>query len=314
MKSKAPEQQLHIKKHVLVSFLLGLGLRFLRIIPLPAMRLIGLRLGYAMGYLPMRDVKRCRAHLRRAYPDADEQWIHKTCVRCFGHFGRTMFSTLRLLNVNNKDLYKAIKVEGYENLLAHRAAHERGEGTILLGGHFGNWELQMRFMGLAGQIFSVGKKLRSEFLDDFVVTHMRTKNNNAKIIYQEQGLLPCARALRRGGSVTMVPDQDLPRFPGIFSPWFGIPAYTPSGPAKLARNQGVAIQPCYFYEHAGYFVFHWGPRKTFEKTDNDEADVQAMTDWIMAYQEQLVRRHPEQWVWWHKRWRTQPEDIASVNE
>ncbi len=293
---------------------LKMSLYIIRIFPLDFIRLIGQKVGFLFAHLPLRDVKRCREHLKRAFPNASNEWINKTTIKCFGHFGRSALTILRLLHVENKDIFKYIKVEGQENLDAHREAYKNKEGTLLIGGHFGNYELQMRFMGLAGDIYTVGKRLRNENLNNFVMNDLRCKNNAATVIYQDQGLIPCSKALRKGGSVTMVPDQDLPKFPGIFSTWFNIPAYTPSGPAHLARLRGVAVQPVYFYERDGYFVFHWGPRKHFEKTADETADIQQITDWYMAYQEQLVRQYPEQWVWWHKRWRTQPEDIASAND
>ncbi len=286
---------------------LSVAIHLIRLLPLSCVRMIGQRLGYCFASIPTRDVIRCREHLQRAFPDKSSDWILKTSARCFGHFGRTAFTLLRLLSIPNKQLYKLVSIEGLENFYAHRQAYLQGEGTIIVGGHFGNWELQMRFMGLAGDMYAVGRRMDNELLDDFIINNLRTKNNDGKTIYQDQGLLPCIRALRQAGSVCMVPDQDLPKIPGIFSTWFNIPAYTPSGPAKLARSQNVAIQPVFFYEKAGRFVFHWGPRKTFQQTDNEDSDIQLMTNWIMAYQERLVQENPEQWVWWHRRWRTQPQ-------
>ena len=289
-------------------------LPFFKAIPIPVVRHCGKALGGLFGRIPSRDVKRCREHLGRAFPNESKEWIYKTSLKCWRHFFQAALTDLRLLHVDNKKLYKAVKVEGLENLYAHRAAHKRGEGTVIMGGHFGNWEVQMRFLDLAGDMYSVGKRLVNPIINDLVVNKIRIKGTKVKVIYQEQGLLPCAKALRKGGSITMVPDQDLPQFPGIFCDWFGIPAYTPSGPASLVRTKEVALQPCYCYELDNYFVLHWGPRKHFPKTDDKDHDIQIMTDWILAYEEALVRKHPEQWVWWHKRWRTRPEDIASEND
>lgn len=299
-------------KHAgLLAQTLRLLLILVRLMPLSAARQLGLQLGYLFAHLPLRDVKRAHAHLRRAFPDTDQRFIDKTTIKCFGHFGCSLMTLLRLVSVPRERFIKMVKIEGLENLEAHTAAERRGEGSILLGGHFGNWELQMRFMGLFGRMLAIGRRIDNPALDAFVIKYLRTRDANIKTIYQDQGLLVAARGLRKGGNVCMVPDQDLPKIPGIFSTWFGIPAWTPSAPAKLARSHKAAIQPVYFYERAGRFVLHWGPRKYFKQSDDEDADVQYMTDWIMAYQEQLVRRFPEQWVWWHRRWRTQPDEIAS---
>ena len=250
----------------LILRLIVSALPFLKAIPLDVLRRWARSLGALFACLPSRDVKRCRAHLQRAFPDKSSDWIAKTSSQCWQHFFQAGFTLLRLLHVDNSRLYKGVKVEGLENMYAHRAAHKRGEGTVIMGGHFGNWEMQLRFMDLAGDMYSVGKKLVNPVLNDLVVNNIRIKGTKVKVIYQEQGLIPCAKALRKGGSVTMIPDQDLPQFQGLFSTWFGIPAWTPLGPASLARTKKVAIQPCYCYEKGGYFILHWGPRKTFARS------------------------------------------------
>jgi KDO2-lipid IV(A) lauroyltransferase len=81
----------------------------------------------------------------------------------------------------------------------------------------------------------------------------------------------------------------------------------------LAVLTGAAVQPAFLYARAGNWVVHCGPRMRFPRTRDRERDATAITAWLMAYHEAVVRRVPEQWVWWHKRWRTRPpgETVSS---
>jgi predicted LPLAT superfamily acyltransferase len=106
------------------------------------------------------------------------------------------------------------------------------------------------------------------------------------------------------GVCTVVRDDQLCRR----TSWFGHPAYTPSGPAGLALLSRSPLQSAFVFERGGRWVMHWGPRRAFARSAKRDGDIAAITAWYTAYQEQLVRRDPHQWVWWHKRWRTQKTD------
>jgi KDO2-lipid IV(A) lauroyltransferase len=95
-------------------------------------------------------------------------------------------------------------------------------------------------------------------------------------------------------------------------PWFGVDAYTPSAPAALTLLGGGGAQCAFLYERAGRWVLHVSPRRVFPRTRDREADLRAITGWAIRYEEALVRRAPEQWVWWHLRWRTRPDDVAKL--
>lgn len=283
-----------------------------RIIPLSVMERGGQFLGAVFACLPIRDIHRCKEHLRRAYPAADNNWINKTCSRCFQHFFSMALMTLRMLQMDTRRMSRHVALEGAENARACAIDCQQGKGTVLMSGHFGHWELQSHFVSLIAPISVIGRRFDNPQLDAFVSETLRKKNPNTGVIYQDQGLLPCIRILRQGHIIAMVPDQDLPKIPGLFSTWYDIPAYTPIGPASLARSQQVAVQPSFLYYRQGRFVLHWGPRTIFERTDDKDADLQRITDYCVSYQEQLVRRFPWQWAWWHRRWRTTPESLAQA--
>ncbi|MHC5068436.1 MAG: lysophospholipid acyltransferase family protein [Planctomycetota bacterium] len=284
---------------------LDLILRCGRALPAPLAWRLGAALGDLFGRLPGRDQRRCREHLARAYPDRDPAWVARTARRSFRHFGRMTLWTLATLHRPPQALRRHVAWEGRKHLAALRAACQRNEGTLFVSGHLGNWELLSRVLGTIVPLSVLGKRMRNpEF--DRIITELRSAHGN-HTVYQDAGVRPCIAELRSGRVLGTLPDQDIPRLAGCFVPWFGHPAWTPIGPVTIAALGRVEVQGVYSFAHAGTWVLHISPRWRLDPTLPRNEAIAVLTARIMAYQEALVRRHPEQWVWWHKRWRTTPD-------
>lgn len=284
----------------------------LRCIPPRLAWRLGGGIGDLVGSLPLRDVMRCREHLRIAYPDADDAWIVRTARRAFRHITRTSLWTAATLHWDLRRHARGIVVEGGANLHELAAACRHGQGTVGFTGHFGNWEVLSRVGSLFSSLTVVGRRLRSPLMDA-VVQGARTASG-ARLVYQDAPFGDFVRELRAGRLLATLVDQDIPRLAGGFVPWFGRLAYTPTGPAALALLTRSPVIPVFLYWRAGRWVLHAGPRRKFPRTRDSEGDAKAIIAWATAYEEMLVRRAPEQWVWWHKRWRTRPEDKAKSGE
>ncbi len=263
-------------------------------------------IGHAFSLLPLRDSLRCREHLRIAYPDADARWIERTARKTFRHAGRMALWSFATLGRDPRSLRRGIPVEGADNLREVVRACRRGEGTVGFTGHFGNWELLSRVGATVIPSTVIGRRLRSAFADAFM-REVRA-SGGSRVLYQDDDVRASVRELRSGRMLGVLADQDVPRLAGIFVPWFGQPAFTPSAPAALALMSGGAVQPIFLFERAGRWVLHLGPRRIFTRGKDRAADISEITAWAMAYEEALVRRSPHQWVWWHRRYKTRPED------
>jgi len=292
------------------SWSLGVTLvrALLRCVPPRLAWRLGGGIGDLIGSLPLRDVHRCREHLRIAYPQADAAWIVRTTRRAFGHITRTSLWTAATLHWDLRRHARGIVVEGAANLRELAAACRHGQGTVGFTGHFGNWELMSRIGSLFSALTVVGRRLRSPLIDG-VVQSARVASG-AHLVYQDAPFGDFIRELRAGRLLATLVDQDIPRLAGCFVPWFGRLAYTPSGPAAIAQLTRSPVIPVFLFWRHGRWVLHAGPRRRFPRTRDSEADARAIIGWITSYQEMLVRRSPEQWVWWHKRWRTRPGDQA----
>jgi KDO2-lipid IV(A) lauroyltransferase len=291
---------------------LGLVRALLRCLPPRAAWTFGGLVGDLLGQLPLRDTDRCREHLRKAYPTADAAWIARTTRRAFRHFARMTLWTAATLHWDVRRLRRHIVIEGAAHARAFLRGCRQGEGTVGFTGHFGNWELLSRVGASMAPLSVVGRRLRSP-LADALVQGARTASG-ARLLYQDAPFAEFARELRDGRMLAVLIDQDIERLAGCFVPWFGDLAYTPNGPAAIAQLTRSAVMPVFLYWKAGRWVLHAGPRVKFPRTRDREADALRITAWATAYHEALVRRAPEQWVWWHKRWRTRPEDQSGSPE
>lgn len=261
-------------------------------------------LGYVFGCLPLRDQRRARLHLRQAFPQQSAAWIERTARKSFRHIGRMAFWSVARMHLPLAQARRGVVVEGADNLRAAARDHRRRVGTVGSSGHFGNWELLARIGGSVVPVSVIGKRLRDPGLDQLVMDLRRGADSD--IIYQDDGVMPPMRALRAGRMLATLADQDVPRLASVHVPWFGTLASTPVGPAQLSLMTRCPLQPVLCYWKGGRWVIHWGPRMRWPSSGNREADAAALTAWSTAYLETLVRKHPEQWCWWHKRWRTPP--------
>lgn len=289
-------------------------LRTARVVPPDLALWLGGILGDAIGRLPLRDRQRARTHLARAFPGATPAWHARTTRRCFRHFGRMALWTLATLHRDPRQLRRRCAVEGAGNWRALARACRAGEGTMGMAGHFGNWELLARVAATVVPLTVIGRRMHWPWVDRLVWE--ARAGGGARLVYQDDDVRTSIRELRSGRYVATLPDQDIPRLTGDWVPWFGHDAYTPTGPAVLAQLAGGWVQPghCFLVHRGGYrwtWVLHCGARVRFARDRDREAGARAVMAWTMAYEEALVRRHPEQWVWWHRRWRTQRPTASS---
>ena len=107
----------------------------------------------------------------------------------------------------------------------------------------------------------------------------------------------------------MLPDQDVDKVGGIFVPFFGREAYTPTGPASLARAARVPIIPFFMIWMGRKYRVRIGRPIVVPHTERKKEDLlEGTLLWSKVFEE-VIRAHPDQWVWIHRRWRTTPERL-----
>jgi KDO2-lipid IV(A) lauroyltransferase len=112
--------------------------------------------------------------------------------------------------------------------------------------------------------------------------------------------------LRSGGVLGLAVDINVVRDKGIFVDFFGVPASTTFMAAKLALRTGAPIVPVFapWDDRRCRFVISFEPPLTIVPSGDEKEDIRQLTSSFTKIIEERVRRHPDQWLWIHKRWRT----------
>ncbi len=282
-------------------------------------RRVGRGLGAAIGAVAWHVVGRLRRiglrNLTLAFPempDGERQRILRTLYR---HLGWQIAEFCRMSRASRTDAEQFFRYEGLEHFLAARA---RGKGVLVLTGHLGAWELSSFYHSLMGYPMSmVIRRLDNPLVDAFV-NRIRCLHGN-RVLHKDDFARGLLAAMHRGDTVGILMDTNMTPPQGVFVPFFGTPACTASGLARVAAHSGAAVLPGFMLweparsstEPAPY-VLHFGPELHLQRTPDAAADALANTALFTATLESWIRRYPEQWLWVHRRWKTRPEGDPSL--
>jgi KDO2-lipid IV(A) lauroyltransferase len=218
---------------------------------------------------------------------------------CWRNLGRHIVDTLTFPRFGRHSIGSLVTYDGLEHV---RAAYARGRGVLIFSGHFGHWELTAMMQGHLGlPLVLLTRKLDNTRLDA-ALGRLRCCSGN-RVVYKHRSLRGLLRALRRGDGVAIVIDQDA-RDDGVFVPFFGRPASTTASLARLALRTGAAVIPTFSVPGDGRHHIVYEPPLELPTTDDPEADTLRITAECTAIIEKWVRRHPENWLWMHRRWKT----------
>jgi KDO2-lipid IV(A) lauroyltransferase len=270
---------------------------------------LGRGLGRTWGALDRRHLRIAAENLRRAFPDWDEERVQRTARGVYAHFGAILFDLLWMEGRSREELLALTDVEGLD--LA-RTAVTSGDGAVCPTGHFGNWEFQGVVSPLLVGPFSVvARPLDNPELDRRLVG-LRTSTGN-KVIYKRKALSQIMQTIRGGGVVAIVIDQNVQAKDGIFVEFFGRPACTTTVAAALALKTGCMIMPVHcVLRPDGRYTMVYGPKVEWTG-GRGPGDVAVLTQKLTRIIEGWVREHPEQWLWLHRRWKTQPPAVDTAD-
>lgn len=185
--------------------------------------------------------------------------------------------------------------------------HLQSQGILVLTGHFGNWEMFAYAYGLFGHPVSlVHQTIKNPLVDDWV-ERMRS-GGGTRLFRKQEAARAVLRALAERALVVLPLDQNQSRRAGVFVDFFGLPASTSAGMARIALRTGAPIYPA-FLVREGTSARHrivFLPRVEFGSMADRDSAARELTQRCTAVLESMIRRHPDHWLWTHKRWRTRP--------
>ncbi|MDP8226176.1 MAG: lysophospholipid acyltransferase family protein [Candidatus Celaenobacter polaris] len=273
--------------------------KIINLFSLPAAR----RIGRTLGLLNFHIVKvRCavvKRQLKVAFPSKSEKEITKLIRAINISFGYVAvefcwFSPKRLESFD-----QFIQFKGLEHL---NEALSHNKGCIIFTGHFGNWELAAQLLGnLTKKVYAVAKKQKNPFFDDFV-NNLR-ESNFVHLIPMKIALRGIVTAIKENKVILMLGDQNAGKS-GVVAQFFNMPASTNPGTAKISLKYHVPVLFAVCYRlHNGIYVFHFDKPIYPEVTTSFDEGVREYTQLLTSKLESWVKKYPEQWFWFHRRWK-----------
>ncbi len=279
-----------------------------RRLSLPVARTIGRFWGFLAWYVLYPYRRLALRHIADAFPEWDRKKQRQTIKAMFTHLGITLMEVLWVPNLDDRRLAETTVLENAEPL---KELIARGQGCVVFTAHCGNWEWAAWAVARLGPLWVMQRERDEERMNELA----HSIRSQAGIHTLHRGGAAAARgmiaAIKKGGMIAFLIDQNT-KAPSARVPFFGMPAPTPIGPAKLAIRTG-AHAVTIFIERDAAGIQHiriGNPRPT-----SPDEDPIALTAELTRAIEEQVRRVPEQWVWMHKRWRARPKyDVGTFGE
>ena len=259
-------------------------------------------LGTLAWYLTPRHRALALRHLALAFPEKTDAWRRAVGRASFRNLGR---SALELCVARRIDLLGSVQVAPW-SLELICSMHAEGHGVIAFSCHLGNWELLARRMAATGlPVATVAREANDRRLTALLDEGRRSSGIESFWRGKPGAIRRIVEHLRKGGVLAALIDQDT-EVAAHFVPFFGTLARTPRAPADLAIRYGARAIVARIHRVAP--SVHQVVIERLEVPDGTDPDrrSRALTAAATSAIEAAVRAHPEEWVWMHERWRSQP--------
>jgi KDO2-lipid IV(A) lauroyltransferase len=277
---------------------------------------VGLRVGAFVGEIFFRfDVRNRRVAMQNlgiAFPDKSDEERRAILLRSCRNLGRLAAEVCHFPRLTAATIGRYVTVDDPQTFRRSLAiAAERG--ALVLTGHVGNFELLAYAHGLLGHPITLVHRSMRNPLVDRLIGDFRSRAGTVSLP-KSAAARSALRALRRHQTVAIPADQNQVRRMGVFADFFGLAACTTPGPARLAMHTEAPIFPVFLIregETERHRIVVLPPVELAESGDI-ERDIVTNTERCNAVLEQILREYPEQWIWFHKRWKTRPEGEPKI--
>jgi Kdo2-lipid IVA lauroyltransferase/acyltransferase len=294
-----------------LGFRIPVGL--MRALPFPAAFRLGERIG-ELTYILARPQRRVAlTNLRIAFAEkSDDERLEIVRESC-RNFGRIAAEWCHMFRLTKDNVAEWVTFADPDFWHGEAQRIIRSTGILALTGHFGNWELFAHAIGLYGNpVHLVHRPFRNPLFDAFV-NRERTRAGTV-LISKRRAAHQVMQALRSRGIVAVPFDQNATGRWGVFADFFSLPASTHPGLARLHELSRAPVYPVFLVrknKSPRHEIVILPPVETVRSGDGERDAVENTRRFNRVFEE-MVRRHPEQWIWMHKRWRTRPPGEPAV--
>jgi KDO2-lipid IV(A) lauroyltransferase len=279
-------------------------LKSLGVLPRPMARALAVATARIIYALLPKLRKTAEFNLRLAFPDWTDAQRSAAIRGMVRNLGWMAAEFARLPRYTKENIEQVVILDGHENFLA---GQQRGKGVLYLTGHLGAWELSSYAHALYGYpLHYMARPLDNPRIDALINGYRCLSGNRP--VFKNESARALLKILRDAGTVGILADQNTMPQEGAFVDFFGTLACTTTGLARVALHTDAAVVPGYAYWDAaiGKYRLRFEPPVELVRTGETERDVFANTQKFTKVLEDIIRKHPEQWVWVHARWKTRP--------
>ena len=262
--------------------------------------------GDLLYWLDKRHRDRALENLRASFPGAGDEALRRIARKSCEHLimvGAEVLCLPRLMQFNRFLDY--VDISGCLEQFRYVSS---GKPFIILGGHFGNWEMMGYAMAAMGfPLTAVARPLDNPYLNDYII-RLRERTGQ-KIVFKEGMTEEVLGALRSGRPVGFIADQDAGRR-GFFVDFFGRKASAYKSIAYLAMEQNVPIFVGGVYRTGRKFHYRIAATDVIFPGEYPKSldGAMAITARYTRGIERAVRLAPDQYLWVHRRWKTRPPE------
>jgi Kdo2-lipid IVA lauroyltransferase/acyltransferase len=280
-------------------------IKLLGILPRRLSRAVGIGLGWAVFLLHGRLRRVGMRNLALAFPEKTNRDRGRILRGEFTSIGRQLAEVCQFPRYTLENVEQVVVYDGLEN---YEQAYARGKGVLFLTAHFGGWEVSAFTHSMHGHwMHVVMRPMDNVYLDDLIRSY-RTMHGN-KMVDKDDFVRGLLSAMKAGEAVGILMDTNMTPPQGIFVDFFGIPACTANGLARIALRTDAAVVPGFtiWDPTLGKYRLRFDPAVELVRTGDLDADILRNTQIFTNIIESYVRKYPDQWLWVHRRWKTRPE-------
>lgn len=279
--------------------------KLVSLLPYGIVMLLGQIFGRLYYYVVPRQRQMASENMQRGLSISAVE-ADKIVRRLFTKLGMTFFEVLYMPALSTHNINKFVEMENRHYM---EEAVSQGHGVVLLTGHVGNWEWLGAALAMSGfPLTSVIKKQPNE-------QYTRLLNEYRQMVGIEifargtTELVGAAKALKHGKILGFLADQDAGDS-GIFVEFLGKTASTPLGPAVFAKRFKAPIVPTFIVRRSegGHKALIYPPLY-YEDTGDEQADLRRITEQMTKILEDTIKKYPDEWLWFQKRWNTKVEEF-----
>jgi KDO2-lipid IV(A) lauroyltransferase len=289
-------------RHPLEYALVLFTMRAARLLPWRVVRAMGSGLGFLFYTLDRRHRRIALGNLEAAFPRKSPAERQAIVRHVFGHFGRLLFELLKFSGLSRDEVLARVEIEGGDRI---RDARAKGRGALLFTGHFGYWEINAIAHAAAfAPIGVLARPLDNRRLHD-LLERMRGCQGNY-VIYRRGALRRVLKALSANDGVAILIDQHIQAPDAVTVNFFDRPAATTLALGVLALRTSAPVIPVFALPDGvgRYRLVYEHP--VDPPADDTPESIRDFTQRCTDVLEMHVRRHPELWLWMHRRWRDSP--------